>query len=245
MPFYYYYDPTYVLVILGFIICLIFSGIMKSTFSKYSKIRSYSGYNGRMTAERILRENGIYNVSIGAISGSLTDHYDPSAKILRLSDSVYDNYSIAAIGVAAHECGHAIQDDKAYLPLVIRSAIVPVVNVCSHLAWVFIIIGLVFTGSAHVASRYGATSVSSIILNIGIILFSATVIFQFVTLPVEINASRRGLAILRNTGILDQEELNGARKVLTAAAFTYISSTISAILSLVRIILIANQRNNK
>ncbi len=174
-----------------------------------------------------------------------TLHYDPSSKALRLSDSVYDKHSIAAIGVAAHECGHAIQDDKGYLPLVIRSAIVPVVNVCSHLAWVFIIIGLVFTGSAQAASRYGATSASTVILNIGIILFSATVVFQFVTLPVEINASRRGLSILRNTGILNQEELKGASKVLTAAAFTYIASTISAILSLLRIILIANQRKNK
>lgn len=242
MPFYYYYDPTYILVILGFIICLICSCIMKSTFSKYSRIRSYSGYDGRMTAERILRENGIYNVSIGEISGNLTDHYDPSAKVLRLSDSVYDKHSIAAIGVAAHECGHAIQDNKGYMPLVIRNSIVPVVNVCSHLAWLFIIIGLVFTGSATAASRYGATSLSSVILNIGIILFSVTVIFQLITLPVEINASRRGLVILRNTGILNQEELNGARKVLTAAAFTYIASTISAILSLIRIILISNQR---
>ena len=244
MPYYYYFDPTYILVILGFLICLIFSAIMKSTFSKYSRVRSVSGYDGRMTAERILNENGISNVGVCEISGSLTDHYDPSSKMLRLSQSVYDNHSIAAIGVAAHECGHAIQDARGYTPLVIRSAIVPIVNICSNISWIFIIIGLVVTGSAKVATRHGYVSVSSLILTIGIILFSATVIFQFVTLPVEINASKRGLAILKNTGILNNEELEGAKKVLTAAAFTYIASTISAILSLLRIILLSRRRND-
>ena len=241
---FYGYDPTYILVIIGAILSMIASSFVQSTYSKYSRVQSRTGMTGAQAAQRILQMSGISDVRIEHVSGKLTDHYDPSQKVVRLSDSVYGSTSVAAIGVAAHECGHAIQDARGYTPLVIRSAIVPIVNICSNISWIFIIIGLVVTGSAKVATRHGYVSVSSLILTIGIILFSATVIFQFVTLPVEINASKRGLAILKDTGILNNEELKGAKKVLTAAAFTYIASTISAILSLLRIILLSRRRND-
>ena len=239
---FYYFDWTYLLVIAGFVICLIFSGIMRSIFNKYSKVPAASGYSGRDTAARILQENGMSRIPIGIISGSLTDHYDPSKKQLALSETVYDKRSIAAIGVAAHECGHALQDEKGFVPLSIRTAMVPVVNVCSRFAWILIIIGLIITGSSAYARRYGAGGIADTILTIGIIMFAATVAFQLVTLPVEIDASRRGLAMLRTTGILNNEELKGAKKVLTAAAFTYVAATLSAILSLLRIILLTNRR---
>lgn len=243
--YYYYYDWTYLLVIAGVLICLVFSAIMRSTFSRYSGQWAQSGYTGRQTAERILRENGLGFVPVSPIRGSLTDHYDPSSKSLSLSQDVYGVCSIASIGVAAHECGHAIQDQEGYLPLRIRSSLVPVVNICSRLSWVFIVLGLVVTGSSSYAGSIGAYSASDLILNIGILMFSATVLFQLVTLPVEINASHRGLTLLRNLGILSPDEMHGARKVLTAAAFTYVASTLSAILSLLRIILLANNRKRK
>ena len=239
---FFFLDWTYLLVIAGFVICLIFSGIMRSTFNKYSKVGSASGYTGRAAASRILQENGLGSIPIGPIAGSLTDHYDPSRKQLSLSETVYEKRSIAAIGVAAHECGHAIQDETGFAPLAIRTAMVPVVNICSRFAWILIIIGLLITGSAAYARRLGTNAAADTILTIGIIMFAATVVFQLVTLPVEIDASRRGLAMIRRTGILNEEELKGAKKVLTAAAFTYIAATLSAILSLLRIILLTNRR---
>lgn len=238
----FYFDWTYLLVIAGFVICLIFSGIMKSTFNKYSKVAASSGYTGRDTAARILTENGLGTIPIGIIAGSMTDHYDPSKKQLALSETVYDKRSIAAIGVAAHECGHAIQDATGFAPLAIRSAMVPMVNICSRFAWILIIIGLLITGSSSLARRFGSNGAADTILTIGIIMFAATVVFQLVTLPVEIDASRRGLAMISRTGILNEEEMKGAKKVLTAAAFTYIAATLSAILSLIRIILLTNRR---
>lgn len=233
MPYYYgWFDPTYWLVIIGAVICMIASARVNGTFSKYSRYRSMSGMTGAQAAERILHSAGIYDVTIQHVSGKLTDHYDPRNKVLRLSDSVYGSASVAAVGVAAHECGHAIQHQKNYAPLTIRGALVPVANFGSTLAWPLIIIGLFF----------GA---GSFLVNLGIIFFSAAVLFQLVTLPVEFNASRRAVRILGETGILGQEELGYTKKVLGAAALTYVASAAAAILQLLRLILLFGGKNDR
>ncbi|MCI8483021.1 MAG: zinc metallopeptidase [Lachnospiraceae bacterium] len=234
MPFYgYYFDPTYILVIIGAVICLIASARVKSTFKKYDKVRSMSGMTGAQAAERILHSAGIYDVSVQHVSGSLTDHYDPRNKTLRLSDSTYGSASVAAVGVAAHECGHAIQHQKSYAPLSIRGAIVPVANFGSAIAWPLIIVGLFIT------SRTG-----SLLINIGILCFSLAVLFQLVTLPVEFNASNRAIRILGETGILGEEELRGTRKVLGAAALTYVAGAAASILQLLRLIFLFGGRDD-
>lgn len=234
MPGYYYgwFDPTYFLVIIGAVICMIASARVNSTYNKYSRYRSMSGMTGAQAAERILRSAGIYDVTVRHVSGKLTDHYDPRNKTLNLSDSVYGSASVAAVGVAAHECGHAIQHQKNYAPLTIRSAIVPVANFGSALAWPLIIIGLVF-------------GVGSFLVNLGILFFSFAVLFQLVTLPVEFNASRRAVNILGETGILGQEELGYTKKVLGAAALTYVASAAAAILQLLRLIILFGGRNDR
>lgn len=233
MPYYYYgFDPTYVLVLIGAVICLIASARVKSTFNKYSQYRSMSGMTGAQAAERILNSAGIYDVTVCHISGSLTDHYNPSKKTLNLSDSVYGSNSVAAIGVAAHECGHAIQHQKNYVPLTLRTAIVPVANIGSTLAWPLILIGLFFNRST-----------SAMLINLGILCFSFAVLFQLVTLPVEFNASRRALHILGEQGILSDSELPYTRKVLKAAALTYVASAAAAILQLLRLVLLFGGRN--
>ena len=230
MPYYYYgFDPTYVLVLIGAVICLIASARVKSTFNKYSQYRSMSGMTGAQAAERILNSAGIYDVTVCHISGSLTDHYNPSKKTLNLSDSVYGSNSVAAIGVAAHECGHAIQHQKNYVPLSLRTAIVPVANIGSTLAWPLILIGLFFNRSTGI--------------NLGILCFSFAVLFQLVTLPVEFNASHRALRILGEQGILSDSELPYTRKVLKAAALTYVASAAAAILQLLRLVLLFGGRN--
>jgi Zn-dependent membrane protease YugP len=229
----YYYDPTYILVIIGIIICAIASFNVSSTFKKYSKVRSMTGMTGREAAERILQLNGIYDVRVEHIAGNLTDHYDPRDKVLRLSDSVYNSQSVAAIGVAAHECGHAVQDQVNYAPLDIRGAMVPAVNFSSKLAWPLIIIGLIFN-----------SNMSYYLIMAGVVLFSLAVLFQIVTLPVEFNASHRALTILRDNSLLEDKELHYVRKVLKAAALTYVASALSAILQLVRLLLIANRRSD-
>lgn len=231
-PFYFYWDPTYLLVIIGAVICLIASARVKTTFHKYSRHRSSTGMTGAQAAERILHYAGIYDVTIRHISGSLTDNYNPSQKTLNLSDAVYGSTSVAAIGVAAHECGHAIQHQQGYVPLSLRAAIVPAANIGSTLAWPLIIIGLFFT------SRTG-----SFLITLGIICFSFAVIFQLVTLPVEFNASKRALMILEQQGILAESELPYTRKVLKAAALTYVASAAAAILQLLRLILLFGGRN--
>ena len=233
MPYYYYgFDPTYVLVLIGAVICLIASARVKSTFNKYSQYRSMSGMTGAQAAERILNSAGIYDVTVCHISGSLTDHYNPSKKTLNLSDSVYGSNSVAAIGVAAHECGHAIQHQKNYVPLTLRTAIVPVANIGSTLAWPLILIGLFFNHST-----------GAMLINLGILCFSFAVLFQLVTLPVEFNASRRALHILGEQGILSDSELPYTRKVLKAAALTYVASAAAAILQLLRLVLLFGGRN--
>lgn len=228
---YYYWDPTYILVVIGAVICMIASARVKGTFNKYSQLRSMSGMNGAQVAQRVLQAAGIYDVQVRHVSGSLTDHYDPRTKTVNLSDPVYNAASVAALGVAAHECGHAIQHAKSYAPLSIRSALVPIANFGSMLAWPVILIGLLFN-----------TRSSGLIIDIGILLFSAAVLFQLVTLPVEFDASRRALVMLRTQGILADDELKYTRRVLKSAALTYVASAAAAILQLLRIILITNGR---
>ena len=233
MPYGYYYrywDPTYILVIIGVIISLWASAKVKTTYSKYSRVRSMSGLTGAQAAERILHSARLYDVRIEHISGDLTDHYDPKNRVLRLSDTVYGSASVAAVGVAAHECGHAVQDQKDYAPLRIRNSLVPVANFGTMAAWPIIIIGLIF-GSSH------------FLVNLGILLFSLGVLFQLVTLPVEFDASSRAIQILGNTGILYGDEIRQTRKVLNAAAMTYVAAAAASILSLLRLILLFGGRD--
>ena len=231
--YYSWFDPTYILVIIGAVICLIASARVKSTFHKYSAYRSMSNLTGAQAAERILHRAGIYDVSIRHIRGSLTDHYDPRNKTLSLSDSVYGQTSVAAIGVAAHECGHAIQHQKSYAPLSIRCAIVPVANFGSTLAWPLIVIGVLFSSNT-----------GSFLIHLGIFLFSFAVLFQLITLPVELNASNRAIKILGDTGILNSQELPMTRKVLGAAALTYVAGAAAAILQLLRLLILFGGRND-
>ena len=236
MPYHYYYgfDTTYLLVLIGAIICMVASARVKSTYRKYSQYNSMSGMTGAQAASRILNSAGIYDVEICHVSGNLTDNYNPSKKTLNLSDAVYNSTSVAAIGVAAHECGHAIQHQQGYAPLNIRSAIVPVANIGSTVAWPLILIGLLFTGNS-----------SDLFINLGIICFSFAVIFQLVTLPVEFNASSRAFAILGREGILADSELPYTKKVLSAAALTYVASAAAAILQLLRLVLLFGGRRSR
>lgn len=229
MNFFYYYDPTYILVLIGVIISLIASARVKSTFNRYSQVMGRSGMTGAEAAEAVLRANGIFDVSIQRVSGSLTDHYDPRNKTLSLSETVYGSRSVAAIGVAAHECGHAIQHQQGYAPLQFRGALVPVANFGSGASW-FLIVGGLFLSIQP-------------LITIGIVLFSFAVLFQLVTLPVEFNASSRAVAALGNLGILGQEELGHTKKVLSAAALTYVASAAAAILQLLRLIILFGGRD--
>ena len=230
MPFF-YYDSTYVLVLIGAIISMIASARVKSTYAKYGKVRSHSGMTATDAARMILDNAGLRHVRIERVSGDLTDHYSPKEQVLRLSDTTINSGSIAAIGVAAHECGHAIQHSQHYAPLSIRNAIVPVVNLGSTLSWPMILLGLIF----------GFTG----FFKVGILLFSFSLIFQIITLPVEFNASSRAIAILEISGMLYEDELKGARKVLSAAAMTYVAAVVATLLSLLRlIILFGGRRNN-
>lgn len=225
---YYYYDVTYLLVIIGAILSMIASAGVNSTFKKYSRVRSMSGMTGAQTARRILDQNGLQSVKIEHINGNLTDHYDPRSKVLRLSDATYSSTSVAAVGVAAHECGHAVQDNESYGPLRIRSRLAPAANFGSRFGLPIFVLGLVF----------GA---NEILMQIGIWVFLLAVLFQLVTLPVEFDASKRALAMLEGYGILGTQEAEGSRKVLKAAAMTYVAAAAAAILNLLRLILIARR----
>ncbi|SFB16968.1 hypothetical protein SAMN05216249_11173 [Acetitomaculum ruminis DSM 5522] len=229
MPYFGFYDWTYILVIIGALISMLASANVSRIFRKYSKIGSFKGITAQDAALMILRNSGINDVRIERIRGNLTDHYSPGEKVLRLSDSVYGSSSIAAIGVAAHECGHAIQHKVGYIPLSIRSISVPLANFGSKLSWPLIVAGLIFgfTGMAR----------------IGVILFLAVVLFQLVTLPVEFNASRRALRILSESNMLNEEEMYGARSVLFAAALTYVAALFTAILQLLRLIILVGRRD--
>ena len=229
----FYFDPTYMLVIVGVIICLLASAKMRSTFQKYARVRSHSGMTGREAAEEVLRQAGIYDVRVERVAGNLTDHYDPRTKVLRLSDATYGSNSIAAVGVAAHECGHAIQHAQGYVPLKVRGSLGPVANLGSTLAWPLILLGLLFTGESSV-----------MFLNLGVLAFSLAVLFQIVTLPVEFNASNRAIRILGSSGIMYPEEVKDTKKVLSAAALTYVAGAAAAILQLLRIVLLTGRRRD-
>ena len=229
---FYRMDPTYSLVVIGAVICMIASANVSRSFSKYSRYGCKRGTTGAQAAEKILHDAGIYDVQIRHISGDLTDNYNPGNKTLNLSDSVYGSSSIAAVGVAAHECGHAIQHARGYAPLSFRTALVPIANLGSKLSWVFIIAGLIF-------------SFNGLLINIGIIMFSAAVLFQLVTLPVEFDASARALKLLSSTGIMNNSEVSQTKKVLSAAAMTYVAAAATAILQLVRLIILFGGRNDR
>lgn len=227
----YYFDPTYFLVLIGVVLSLIASARVKSTFAKYSRIRNGRGITGAEAAQRVLHGAGIYDVRVEHVSGNLTDHYDPKTKVLRLSDAVYGQTSVAAVGVAAHECGHAIQHATGYAPLKLRSTLVPIANFGARIAWPLIIFGLFLTSGS-----------SDILINLGIFAFLLAVLFQLVTLPVEFNASNRAIRIIADTGLMQGEEVRAAKKVLSAAALTYVASAATAILQLLRILILTGGR---
>lgn len=224
----FYFDSTYILVLLGMALAMFAQYRVKSTFEKYQELETANRVNGRQAAEFILQQANIPNVAVGHISGQLTDHYDPRDKMLKLSDATYQSTSVAAVAVAAHECGHAVQDAQGYFFLRFRNAIVPVVQIGSSLAMPLILMGLIMSWAQ--------------LFNLGLILFSLALIFQLVTLPVEFDASRRALSILQDNGLFTQAEIPAARAVLRAAAFTYVAATISTALQLLRFILLANNR---
>ena len=226
----YGFDPTIVLVLIGVVISLWAQSRVTSTYNKYSKVRSYSGMTGADAALRLLHSQGIYDVSVRPVAGNLTDHYDPRTKVVNLSESVYRSTSIAALGVAAHECGHAMQHNEGYAPLQLRSTLVPIANFGSRLSWPMILIGVMLGG------------LGSPLCQIGILMFSLAVLFQLVTLPVEFNASNRAVKLLDSLGILSGEEIRGTRSVLNAAAWTYVAAAASSMLQLLRLIILYGGR---
>lgn len=237
MPYFYGIDMTYLLLVLPCILLsLLASASVNSTFKKYSSQISSRRLTGAQAAQRVLVTNGVTGVRIERVSGNLTDHFDPSTNVIRLSDSVYDSASTAAIGVACHEAGHAVQYAQNYGPIKLRSAIVPITNIGSRLAMPLILIGLLLTAFAEI---------STFIVYLGIACFGLTFLFQLVTLPVEFNASRRAITAIEQSGILTEEEQKGAKKTLTAAAMTYVAATAVALAQLLRLILIFGNRGRR
>jgi len=228
---FFYFDPTWWLIIVGMLISIIASGNVNATYHKYSAVKNRRDITAKEAAERILTGVGIRDVSVEHIQGELTDHYDPKKKVIRLSDSVYNSTSVAAIGVAAHECGHVIQHYGSYFPIKVRNAIVPVVNIGAKLSWPLILLGILF----------GLTN----LVDIGIVLFSLVLVFQLVTLPVEFNASKRAIAVIEQTGILQGEEIKGAGKVLNAAALTYVAGALATALQVLRLFLLFGGRRRR
>lgn len=229
----YYYNWSYVLFMLPCIILTIaVQAKMKSTFKKYSAITNSRGLTGYEAAQRVLAHNGVSGVRIERVQGSFTDHFDPRTNVIRLSESVYDSRSIAAVGVACHEAGHAVQYAVGYVPNKIRSIILPAANIGTKLSWIFIIAGMV-------------TSVLQPLLYVGIILFSASVLFMVATLPVEFNASSRALSCIKETGMLSGDEYTGAKRTLQAAAMTYVAAAATSVMQLLRLILIATSRSRR
>jgi Zn-dependent membrane protease YugP len=229
MPYFYYGIDTYyiILVLPAIILSLIAQGLVKSTFSKYSKMNC--NLTGAEAAKRVLEANGVYDVQIEQVSGNLTDHYDPKTNVIRLSDSVYNTRSVAAVGVACHEAGHAVQYANSYLPIKLRSVIFPLANIGSQLSIPLIVLGMVFS--------------FPILIDIGIIVFAAAVVFHLVTLPVEFNASRRAITAIKDYNVLlDDSEIAGARKVLTAAALTYVASFLLSLMQFLRLLAITDRR---
>lgn len=227
-----FYDWTYIFVLIGALISLAASAGVNSTFNRYAKVRSASGMTGAQTAERILQMAGIHDVAIGHVSGNLTDHYDPSKKVVNLSDATYGQTSVAAVGVAAHECGHVLQHHTGYVPLTIRTALVPVANIGSSLGLPIVILSLIFGLNYRFAM-------------VGVLMFSFAVLFQIVTLPVEFNASHRALILLQDDGILGESEADMSRKVLRAAAMTYVAAVAASVLQLLRLLALVNGRRGR
>ena len=230
MPFL-FYDPTWIILLPAIILSIWASANVKSTFGKYSRMYNRVGLTGADAARKILDMNGLYDVRLERISGELTDNYDPRTNVVHLSESTYSSQSVAAVGVATHEVGHAIQHATGYSPIKVRNAIVPAVNVCNMLSMPIILLGIILS--------YNQT-----LVDLGIILFSATVLFQLITLPVEFNASSRALRTLEGQNILAPDEMQGASKVLRAAALTYVAAALSSLLSLLRLILIFGGNRN-
>lgn len=225
----FYWDPTYILMIPAILFAMYAQFKVNSTYSKYSKVKNARGLTGEQVARQILDNNGLFDVRIERIAGQLTDHYDPRDNVVRLSQGIYSSDSVSAVGIAAHEVGHAIQHAENYAPVKIRGALVPATKVGSSLGMILVIAGLFFNTK---------------IAWIGIILFSLTTLFALVTLPVEFNASMRAMKILKSYNILYDEELTGVRKVLSAAAMTYVAGLLSSVLTLLRLILITNRRDD-
>ena len=226
-----YWDQTIIILIPALIFSLIAQLMVKGAFSKYSGVRNSRGYTGADAARAILDRNGLSYIRIEHINGELTDHYDPSANVIRLSDSVYNNDSVAAVGVAAHEAGHAVQYAEGYGPIKVRSAIIPITQFGSNLSTPLVIFGIIFS--------------SNVLITAGILLFCTVVLFQAITLPVEFNASGRALKVLREEHFLDDDEMKGAKSVLTAAALTYVAAMFSALASLARLLLLRNRNNSR
>lgn len=223
--FYYGFDPTMILLVPAIIFSFYAQMKISSTFKKYLNVRSSTGMTGAQAARKILDNNGLYDVPVDLSSGHLTDHYDPRHRVLRLSSDVYYGDSVASIGVAAHEAGHAIQHYESYAPLAIRNSLVPIANIGSNLSWILIIAGFVMGASG--------------LISLGILLFTAAVLFQVITLPVEFNASSRALNQIESNGILYSDEIHGAKKVLSAAALTYVAATLVAVSQLLRLLILA------
>lgn len=226
----YWYDSTYILVIIAFALSLFASMGVNATFARYKKIGSSRGMTGAEAARKILDDNGLYNIGVEHVSGNLNDHFDPRSNVIRLSDATYSDSSVAAIGVAAHEAGHAVQHAVGYVPIKVRNAIVPVVNISTQLSMPLFFIGLLL-------NMMGLAMV-------GVVLFSAALVFQLVTLPVEFDASHRALKILSASGMLSESEVGGARKVLGAAAMTYVAAAAATALQLARLLLLVNRRRD-
>ena len=233
--FYYYFDRYYwILIVPAMLFAMWAQTKVNSTYNRYNRVYSARGMSAAQVCRQILDENGLFHIRVEHVSGKLTDHYDPRTRTLRLSDATYNSTSVAALGVAAHECGHAVQHATGYVPLKLRSSLVPVANFRSSIAWPLIILGFFFNSS----------TTSVLFINLGILAFSLAVLFQIVTLPVEFDASHRALKILGNTGMLYEDEVRDTRKVLTAAALTYVAGAASAILQLLRILLLTGNRRN-
>lgn len=225
----YGFDPTFILVLPAIILAAYAQSKVTSTFNRYLRVRNSYGYTGYEVARRILDLNGLHDVPIELSRGRLSDHYDPRKRVLRLSNDVYNSNSLASVGVAAHECGHAIQHSEGYAPLVVRNLLAPVASFGSQAAWIFILAGFIFSWLE--------------LIDIGILLFTAAVAFQVITLPVEFNASRRAIALLEGNGLVPSNEIGPAREVLRAAALTYVAATFAAVMQLLRLLVIRGRRD--
>ncbi len=227
-----YYDPTYFLVLIGLVVTMIASSHVQSTYAKYAKVRSATGMTGAQAAQKILQMSGIYDVTVQHVAGTLTDHYDPAKKVVNLSDATYASDSVAAVGVAAHECGHVLQHHMGYFPLQLRTALVPIANIGSNIGLPIVFLSIIFGLSENLA-------------RIGILLFSFGVLFQIVTLPVEFDASARALRMMGDYGLLADGEVRQSRAVLKAAAMTYVAAAFSAVLQLLRLIMLTNNSRRR